>query len=256
MRNSEWIIVATGIVLGASACDDGLDRDEAARVIEARHFGATSGTSVSVMLRPAVRTEYYAGVGGVFTSTVSCGDRTLGWADVSYDVDCLGALIQTHAIESCGRAPTNIDGIGDIEPIGCDAVNPEGIRRPDGDDARRGWTFTFAEAALRDTDCQRFVQAGERNAESHHERDAVSITVSIPSSGRFGRVTGIADGADGTKVVEFVWTIDQTAIATVRAGCTGAPGYLWADGSERTARATLRHYDDGWRVESTDWGSR
>jgi hypothetical protein len=57
-------------------------------------------------------------------------------------------------------------------------------------------------------------------------------------------VTGISDGSDGTKIVEFTWTYDFSAVPKeIRDSVLKvAPVF--------TNEATLRLYDDGWRFVS------
>ena len=69
-------------------------------------------------------------------------------------------------------------------------------------------------------------------------------TPKAPISGRVLEITGIADGTDpSNKVVDFSWIWDfRSAPTEIQT--------LFQDSLAIKSKAHMRHYDDGWRVES------
>lgn len=264
------LILAIAVLGGCG----GLDRDEAAQLIRDAHFGPEAGLVLRIRLPPSAVMRHNAVLGDYSNPVGDCAMSAVGWEDVPGSIECVRALATVGAITSCGSArltdstaagPT----IAQLQPLpmgcgrerfGADVVLSG---RSDLADARYVvFVASFAPTALPTERCQDFLDRSETSLlaaarpYADHHAEWVPMTIKVPGATRFVEVTGITDGANGEKIAEFRWApvIDRIAPLTEADACSPAPGQRWPSGDPRTSRATLRHFDDGWRVESVDWG--
>lgn len=255
-RERIWVLGATAAVL--MGCG-GLDRETAANLIRNEHFGPDDGPDLSIRVRPA--------------AVASCSRQMIGWAEPDEDL-CLGPLAHAGVITACGyaeiegtAAPSSAgipsgSSIVNVEPADCAAsysdLLQEGRRRFPDDPSRRDalvFVATFADAAMDVAACEEFMvrsRTATRADPGGHPRTVMDVR--LPGARRFAEVTGIADGPDGVKQVDFTWTADPARMPVVTlGGCTLASGEL-PGSAPRTSRATFRRFDDGWRIDSVAWG--
>lgn len=232
--------------LAALAClgCGGLDRDAAAELIRTQYFGTGSGRSFVILLPPAAHVETLAYVGTFAVATGDCGTRTLGWG-TGRNLSCIQALNTSGFVSSCGTARPGVPGgLVGLAPGPCEpfAPGPSGTLS----------TATFSESALTPSACEAFLDASAAAAsdayDDHRAARDVGLSISIPGAAVFDAVTGITDSADGAKLVDFTWHLLPEAVEPL----TARPCILRdsLDLGARTSRATVRRYDDGWRVEN------
>ena len=242
-----------------TACG-GLDRADASRLIREEYFGPDDGPTLSFRVRPG--------------AIAACSQHMIGWTEPDDDL-CLAPLAHVGVVTACGfgemegaaAAPSawaipTTPSIVNVEPADCGAsysdLLQEGRDRFPDDAARRetlDFVATFSEEAMDAAACEEFI-ARSRAATASDPRGhpRTFMRARLPGARRFGEVTGIADGADGVKNVDFTWTTDPQRIPRITlGGCaleTGEP----PTAAPQTSHATFRHYDDGWRIDSVAWG--
>jgi hypothetical protein len=269
-RTSRWpprgddirrvLISACTLALAFSACGSELDRSNAESLIRSAYFGDGQGLVLQLRLTPAAEVQDHGVLGRYSVPFGDCSRSAIAWRDVPGSHDCVRALASLGIVE-CGTArlgnmaaegPT----IADIEPLpmGCGAAaGGADIRFPEG---RPVVVATFASNAVGREACSTYLARSESSvlAADGSYAEWVSIAVTIPDSMTFGEVTGIADGSGDTKMVEFTSTakVDRIAPLAGSSACLLGSG-SWPPSDPRTSRATLRRFDDSWRVETVDW---
>lgn len=254
---------ACALAAALSACGGGLDRSEAEELIRSSHFGEGHGLVLQLRMTPSAEMQSMGVLGRYSVPLGDCSRSAIAWHDVPGSHDCVRALASL-GIVSCSSArvgtvmaegPT-IDEIAPL-PMGCGtSAGGMDVRFPEDHPLL---VATFEPSAVTTEACSSYLDRSETavlDADRAHDRaDWVTLAVIIPDSMTFGEVTGIADGAAGTKIAEFTWTanVDRVAPLSASSACSLGSG-SWPTSSTRTSRATLRHFDDGWRVETVDWG--
>lgn len=246
-------------------CGSGLERAEAENLIRASHFGDGHGLVLQINLQPSGEMRD-SGMGGLFSLPLGdCSRPAIAWPGPypGGSHECIRALASLGLV-TCGSARVGnwmADGptIEDITPLpmGCgERLGGMDVRLPED---RPLLVAMFAPTAVTTAACSSFLDRSETSLLGRRGPlgypDSVTLSIIISDSMTLGEVTGIADGATGTKIAEFTWTANVERVAPLVAAnaCTLGAGH-WPTSAARTSRATLRHFDDGWRVESVDWG--
>jgi hypothetical protein len=251
----------------------GLDRETAAKLIRDRYFGEDGGVTLRLELDPSA---FIVDMGITHGSATiaDCGRRAIGWASRPHAVGRFHALAAAGALRTCSTARVNAFAtgptLGATTPMTCgtdviamDAINEyeDRVEAVPLDERRHSpvaFVVEFPNAALTGEHCASYVERSESNVQDagrFRDPEETWLRVSIPGTSRFGEVTGLSDGPDGTRTVEFMWTPNTEALQPLQDSFSHLrEGDTWPTGSTRTSRATFRRFDDGWRIDSVAWG--
>lgn len=233
MRRTVYLVaIGAVIAIGGSVAvalvvmSSGLSREDAARLIQERHYGASHrGWRLPVQL-PSVP--------GL---AVDCGARTVTYrADprVAAHGECLTLLEQLGVIKGCEMG--SVGGPISSAPCAEAAAAPSGTAK--GEVVR----IRFDNETLQDDACAQLSSSGGPLA-----------NLKLPTS-VFEGVTGLREEGDGAWVIEWTYHHNEEIIRSV-AGTCGVQGDGPGPGA-RTARSRARLYDDGWRIEDTELSVR
>ena len=273
MPSGYLTVVACAVVL--TACS-GLDRDTATSLIRDRYFAEGAGVPVSLDLEPSGFMLRMDMIGNFSVAIGDCGRRAIGWPGRPSDLGCIQALAAAGAVHTCSTGRVNALATGPSlqattpmtcgsDMVGMDAITEfqhriDAIPEADRRFSHLSWVAEFSTSALTEEACTQYLDRAEtavlEGSRSYHPPEHTWLVVVVPGTSRFVELTGIADGASGTKIAEFTWSAVTEVLAPLQAaGCALRPGQTWPTSTTRTARATFRRYDDGWRIETVDWGA-
>lgn len=234
-------------MLVASGC--GLSRDQAGELIQAHSFSETAALNLYLAVAPSTFVET-AAIPPMTVPVVDAEQRRIGWRESVPDRLCLAALQDLGAL-SCGMAEYNNWQVGSFVARPCPEVWTPSEPHPPTVvpmvEFAAGW-ITTAEVAEYSTRSEQAFIEHEQNRGSGPAKTWILLTP--PGTVRFGAVTGITEGPDGSKVVEFTWEALADRLAPLWEVCPVREGVTRPTSGVRQGSATLKEYDDGWRVES------